>query len=140
MQREVRWDLGEMLGEADFALKGRPLSTNQALRDLVADMASLALRDISTGTNNFLDEFLDSNVGSEHHYLALFFRTRAAQWYQEITSFINKASHEFDWFSIDDITQITPTLLRIKLNVGYYHENPDACMDITEFPSTSMSR
>jgi len=140
MERSIRWDLSEMLGEIDYMLREHRMSQRPALKELIADMASLALRDLSAGTNNFLDEFIESNVGSEFHGLALFFRSRAVGWYKEITAFTDHAIADFDWFEVDDIVQLTPTLLNIKLNVGYYHENPDACMDITEFQSTSMSQ
>lgn len=121
------WDLSETVAEVKL-FHPRLVQSVPHFHDLVADLAAMSLRDMSMGTHNCLDDFIDQNLGSEFHYLALFFRRHTQPTYQEITQFADRSIGNFDWFEIDDITQLSPLLLKISLNVGYYHGDPKLCM------------
>lgn len=119
MQANLYWDISEMVAEVEmFHPTIQTASTH--FREIAADMVALSLRDMNTGTHNYLDDFIDQNLGSEFQGLGLFFRSYTVRWLQEIVVFADMTTRDFDWFEIDDITQTSPTLLLVKLNVGYY--------------------
>lgn len=144
MNIAIHWDLSEMVGEANFAFKqNSPFveghdelmsATPVEWKHLLADLAAIALRDMAAGTDN-LSDFVESNIGSRYLFLGLFFKAQAMRWYKEMTWLTDFTARDFDWYVIDDITQLTPMMLRVAIHGGYYHENPDACLDITEYPS-----
>ena len=143
MKAVVHWDLSEMIGEADFAFKQHSPFVDghdEIIRDtpvewkhLLADLAAIALRDQAAGTDALAD-FVESNIGRNYEFLGLFFKSQARRWYKEMTWFTDFTARDFDWYVIDDVTQLTPMMLRVAIHGGYYHENPDACLDITEYP------
>lgn len=121
MYHVVHWDMTEIVGDVYKLFPALPaLFPN--FREAVHDLAAMALRDRSMGTNNFLDDFIDLNLGSEYQYLGLFFRVNSVRWYKEIISFVSLVACEFDEFTIEDIVQHSPTQLKVMVNVAYHYE------------------
>lgn len=121
MHRFVHWDLTEIVRETKQVYPGiENLFPN--FHEAVNDLASMALRDRSMGTNDNLDDFIDNNLSSDFQFLGLFFRNLSINWYREIVQFVTHAAREYDEFSIDDIVQHSPTVLIVKVNVIYHYE------------------
>lgn len=121
MYQVVKWDMSEIVGDV-YKLYPTVPAMFPNFSEAVHDLAALALRDRSMGTNNYLDDFIELNLGSEYQYLGLFFRSNAARWYQEIVGFVSLAACEFDEFTIEDIVQYSPTQLKVMVNVEYHYE------------------
>jgi hypothetical protein len=87
--------------------------------EMVNDLAALAIKDRSSGYGSCLEEFIASNLGSAFHYLELFFRAQSGRWYTEIIQFVSNTTSEYDEFFIEDVWQITPNLLSVRIWAEY---------------------
>lgn len=130
MDHVIYWEMAEFMGEVELLY---PTLSQKFpnMRELIPDMVSLALRDFSWGTDNGLSEFIEQNLSSEFQYLGLFFKANGRRWYNEISDFVSQRTQNYDWFSIDDIVQQTPTQLLIKVVTGHYSESESECMATT---------
>lgn len=117
----VLWDLDEIMGEVKMLFPA-VFGLFKSYPEAVNDIASLALRDRSNGTEYYLDEFIRDNLGSEFQYLGLWFKANSAHWYREIVNSVAQYVAEYDEFFIEDIRQYSPTKLLIVAWVEYHYE------------------
>lgn len=121
MYLNIHWDLSEIICETKFRYpKLDTMFPN--LKEAVSDLVAMALRDRVAGVDYDLNSFIRDNLGSEFHYLGLFFKAQSARWYQEILHTTALYTYEYDEFYIEDIRQLTPSMLLIKVWVEYHYE------------------
>lgn len=124
MYLSIHWNLDEIIGEVKQVYPGIA-ALLPILGDAIPDLVALSMRDRAAGADYYLDEFVRENLGSEYSYLGLFFKSQSKRWYQEVVRSASLYTFEYDEFFIEDICQLSPTVLLVKVWVEYHYEGCD---------------
>lgn len=92
------------------------------LKELTHDLVALTLRDSAMGADYYLEAFIRDQLGSDYAFLNLFFKAQSARWYGEVVRTAAQLTAAFDEFYIEDIVQLSPTKLLVKVWVEYQYE------------------